>query len=106
MSDVQAVNDLKAALARLQENGWQRGTFINITTGACCAVGAFGWPFPTESPGIPYLAEAARGYKGWRPPKDVSDLATVIRFNDRHGRKMDEVVAIFELAIAAAEAAE
>lgn len=98
MSDTIAFDDLKSALNRLETHGWIRGAMVGAE-GACCAVGAFGWPFPTESPGIKYLAQAAREYGGWRPPKDVSDLAMVIRFNDRRGRKFDDVVAIFKRAM-------
>lgn len=99
----EAVDDLEAALARLRERGWTRGVMIDIPTGKRCIVGAFGWPFPTDSPGIPFLAQAARAWK--TAPKfwnDISDLAVAMRFNDATGRTFAEVEELFLRAIEAA----
>lgn len=98
MTDAIAVADLSEALNRLREHGWTRGSMHDIPTGRCCAVGAFGWPWPTDSPGITYLADQARNEPGWEPPP-VSDLAVVIRYNDYPKRTFEQVEALFERAI-------
>ncbi len=102
--DAEAVNDLKAALKRLRTNGWQRGKFLDLTSGKCCAVGAFGYPFPTDSPGVPYLAYAVRTRPGGRRyPAHMSDLAVIIRFNDATRRTAAEIESAFVDAIRYAE---
>jgi len=102
MTDAVALKDLTDALDNLTQSGWMRGAMLDIATGRCCIVGAFGWPWPTDSPGIAYLAAAARAFPGWKPPKDINDLAVVIRFNDYPGRTFEQVKDLFGMAIAAA----
>lgn len=102
--DAEAVNELKAALERLRKDGWNRGKFHDVITGECCALGAFGYAFPTDSLGVAYLAYAIRNRKGGHPyPPDMPDMSVVIRFNDAHGRKWAEVEAVFLAAIRYAE---
>lgn len=102
--DTEAVEELKAALERLRKDGWNRGKFHDFATGQCCALGAFGHQFPTDSPGVKYLAYAIRTRKGGHPyPADMPDMSVVIRFNDAHGRKWADVEAVFLAAIRYAE---
>ncbi|ADL71007.1 hypothetical protein SEA_ENCELADUS_40 [Mycobacterium phage Enceladus] len=103
--DYEAIEDLNAALTRLKKDGWTRGKFHDVETGKCCALGAFGYPFPSEeSPGVKYLAYAIREREGGHPyPADMPDMSVVIAFNDAYGRTFEDLEAMFRAAIRYAE---
>lgn len=102
--DTEAAEELKAALARLRKDGWTRGKFHDLATGKCCALGAFGYQLPDETPGVRYLAYAIRTRKGGhRYPAEMPDAGVVVRFNDAARRKWAEVEAVFLAAIRYAE---
>ena len=101
--DAKAAGELKAALESLRTKGWMRGKMVDWQTGKCCALGAFGYLYPTDSPGVPYLAHAVKARRGAPNYQAMSNLAVIIRFNDAPRRTAEQVEAAFEAAIRLAE---
>lgn len=90
---------------RLAEGGWVQN-MLQDGWGAYCAAGAVSWDAAPQDyePAISALAEVLheRGVEPSYGGHDIHDWATVVTFNNEVARAVDEVLEVFDEAIARA----